>query len=75
MMHGATDIFIKPVTGAANEGFEGFFKGLGRGTVSILVKPTLGVVDLAMYTMEGIRRYACMTAYVSIPMYICVNYQ
>ena len=57
MLYGATDIVVKPITGAATEGFEGFLKGLGRGAVSVLVKPTLGVVDLAKYTMEGIRRY------------------
>lgn len=57
MLYGATDIVVKPITGASSEGFEGFLKGLGRGTVSILVKPTLGVVDLAKYTMEGVRRY------------------
>ncbi len=56
MFRGTTDIFVMPTTGAVNDGFEGFFKGLGRGTVSILVKPTLGLVDLAKYTMESVRR-------------------
>ena len=55
IFHGATDIFVKPVTGAARSGFVGFLSGLGRGAVSVLVKPTLGVVDLAKYTMEGVR--------------------
>lgn len=57
MFHGTTDIFVKPATGAMQEGVEGFLKGLGRGTVSILVKPTLGIVDLTKYTMESVRRY------------------
>ena len=35
---------------------EGFFKGIGIGAVSILVKPTLGMVDLINYSMEGVRR-------------------
>ena len=43
-------------SGAAKEGVVGFFRGLGRGTASILTKPTLGVFDLAKCTMEGIRR-------------------
>ena len=57
MFRGTTDIFVLPTTGAVHDGVEGFFKGLGKGTVSILVKPTLGLVDLAKYTMEGVRRY------------------
>ena len=56
-MLGAADIVVKPITGASTEGFEGFMKGIGRGAISVLVKPTLGAVDLAKYTMEAIRRY------------------
>ena len=56
VFHGATDIIVKPITGASSKGFEGFMKGIGRGAISVLVKPTLGAVDLAKYTMEGIRR-------------------
>ncbi|XP_011403538.2 PREDICTED: vacuolar protein sorting-associated protein 13A-like [Amphimedon queenslandica] len=55
VFHGATDIIVKPITGASSKGFEGFMKGIGRGAISVLVKPTLGAVDLAKYTMEGIR--------------------
>ena len=45
-------------SGAAKEGVVGFFSGLGRGAVSMLTKPTLAVVDLTRYTMEGVRRSA-----------------
>lgn len=42
--------------GAGASGAKGFFHGLGKGALSILTKPTLGVVDLAYFTLEGIRR-------------------
>ena len=44
------------LSGAAKEGVVGFLGGLGRGAVSILTKPTLAVVDLTRYTLEGVRR-------------------
>ena len=39
------------------EGVKGFLKGLGAGALSILTKPTLGVIDLVHFTLEGIRRW------------------
>lgn len=37
------------------EGVKGFLKGLGTGALSVLAKPTLGVVDLVHFTLEGIK--------------------
>ena len=37
------------------EGVRGFLKGLGTGALSVLAKPTLGVVDLVHFTLEGIK--------------------
>lgn len=42
--------------GASKSGAKGFFHGVGRGALSILTKPALGVVDLAYFTLEGVRR-------------------
>lgn len=53
-------ILVHHLVGATTSGAKGFFQGVGRGALSILTKPTLGVVDLAYYTLEGVRRYvAC----------------
>jgi len=48
--------FFRICEGAHKSGTEGFLKGIGRGALSVLTKPTLGVVDLAYFTLEGIRR-------------------
>lgn len=43
--------------GAEKEGAKGFVEGVGKGALSILTKPTLGVLDLAHFTLEGVRRW------------------
>ena len=45
------------VIGASSSGAKGFFQGVGKGALSVLTKPTLGLADLAYYTLEGIRMY------------------
>lgn len=54
VLHGAVPLLL--YTGASAGGTKGFIHGVGRGALSILTKPTLGVVDLAYFTLEGIRR-------------------
>lgn len=49
-------VFVHP--GASTGGAKGFFQGLGKGALSILTKPTLGIADLAYFTLEGVRRSA-----------------
>jgi vacuolar protein sorting-associated protein 13A/C len=44
--------------GAKQEGAVGFIKGIGRGLVGIVVRPTTGVVDFATGSIEAVRRMA-----------------
>lgn len=46
----------KPITGAKEEGVEGFFKGLGKGTIGLVTRPTAGIVDFAHGTFDSVKR-------------------
>ena len=39
------------------KGIEGFLKGLGRGLMGFITKPTGGTVDMVSIAFDGIRRY------------------
>ncbi len=52
---GVGGLFSKPLEGAEREGFEGFFKGIGKGVIGVATKPVIGVLDLASNVSEGIR--------------------
>jgi vacuolar protein sorting-associated protein 13A/C len=45
----------KPLEGAEQEGFAGFFKGVGKGVLGLATKPAIGIFDLASNVSEGIR--------------------
>ncbi|EDW02215.1 vacuolar protein sorting-associated protein 13 [Drosophila grimshawi] len=53
---GVTGVVTKPVSGAREEGFEGFFKGLGKGAIGLVARPTAGVVDFASGSFEAVKR-------------------
>lgn len=53
---GITGVFTKPISGARSEGVEGFFKGLGKGAVGLVARPTAGLVDFASGTFESVKR-------------------
>jgi vacuolar protein sorting-associated protein 13A/C len=53
---GVTGIVRKPIEGAKKEGVEGFFKGVGKGLVGVVTRPTSGVIDFASSSFEGIKR-------------------
>ncbi|CAH1965913.1 unnamed protein product [Acanthoscelides obtectus] len=53
---GLTGVFTKPVTGAKEQGVEGFFKGLGKGAVGLVTRPVAGVVDFASGSLEAVKR-------------------
>ena len=55
-VEGASGIVTNPFQGAKKEGAKGFFKGVGRGLVGAVAKPTAGVIDFASGTLEGIKR-------------------
>ncbi|CAG2221758.1 VPS13A_C [Mytilus edulis] len=58
---GVTGIVRKPIEDAQTEGVGGFFKGLGKGLVGVVTRPTSGVIDFASSSFEGIKRIADMS--------------
>ncbi|XP_061671891.1 vacuolar protein sorting-associated protein 13A isoform X2 [Syngnathoides biaculeatus] len=55
---GITGIVTKPIEGAQKEGAAGFFKGVGKGLVGAVARPTGGIIDMASSTFQGIKRAA-----------------
>lgn len=53
---GVTGVVMKPVQGARAEGVQGFFKGLGKGAVGLVARPTAGIVDFASGTFDSVKR-------------------
>lgn len=56
VVDGVTGVFTKPFEGARDEGVEGFFKGLGKGAVGLVARPTAGVVDFASGSLDAVKR-------------------
>ncbi|XP_055701182.1 intermembrane lipid transfer protein Vps13 isoform X2 [Phlebotomus papatasi] len=61
VVDGVTGVFSKPISGARSDGVEGFFKGLGKGAVGLVTRPTAGVVDFASGSFEAVKRAAEMS--------------
>ncbi|XP_051807014.1 vacuolar protein sorting-associated protein 13A isoform X1 [Acanthochromis polyacanthus] len=57
-LSGITGIVTKPIKGAQKEGASGFFKGVGKGLVGAVARPTGGIIDMASSTFQGIKRAA-----------------
>uniref|UniRef100_A0A674A5E2 Vacuolar protein sorting 13 homolog A n=1 Tax=Salmo trutta TaxID=8032 RepID=A0A674A5E2_SALTR len=55
---GITGIVTMPIRGAQKEGVAGFFKGVGKGLVGAVARPTGGIIDMASSTFQGIKRAA-----------------
>nr|XP_012773474.2 vacuolar protein sorting-associated protein 13A isoform X2 [Maylandia zebra] len=55
---GITGIVTKPIKGAQKEGAAGFFKGVGKGLVGAVARPTGSIIDMASSTFQGIKRAA-----------------
>ncbi|XP_023289292.1 vacuolar protein sorting-associated protein 13 isoform X2 [Orussus abietinus] len=53
---GVTGVVMKPISGAKEEGVEGFFKGIGKGMVGLVTRPTAGVIDFASGSFGAVRR-------------------
>ncbi|KAI4501433.1 hypothetical protein M0802_003310 [Mischocyttarus mexicanus] len=58
VVDGVTGVVMKPISGAKEEGIEGFFKGFGKGVVGLVTRPTAGVVDFASGSFGAVRRAA-----------------
>ncbi|ETI27554.1 hypothetical protein G647_00003 [Cladophialophora carrionii CBS 160.54] len=54
MAEGLTDLLVQPVKGAARGGVVGFSKGIGKGALQTLTKPTAACMGLVGYTGQGI---------------------
>ncbi|XP_037004999.2 intermembrane lipid transfer protein VPS13A isoform X3 [Artibeus jamaicensis] len=53
---GITGIVTKPIKGAQKGGAAGFLKGVGKGLVGAVARPTGGIIDMASSTFQGIKR-------------------
>lgn len=47
---------VTNISGAQQEGVEGFFKGIGKGLMGLIIKPNGGVLDSIAMTTDGIKR-------------------
>lgn len=61
VVDGVTGVFTKPISGAKEEGVEGFFKGVGKGVAGLLTRPTAGIVDFASGSLSAVMRATEMT--------------
>ena len=53
ILGGVSGLFVEPIRGAQTGGGTGFVAGLGRGLLGAVVKPAVGMFDLASRTTEG----------------------
>ncbi|XP_015584675.1 vacuolar protein sorting-associated protein 13 isoform X2 [Cephus cinctus] len=53
---GVTGVVMKPISGGKEEGVEGFFKGVGKGMMGLVTRPTAGVIDFASGSLGAVRR-------------------
>ena len=58
VMSGLIGIVEQPYKEAQKSGGEGFLKGIGKGVVGVVVKPTVGLLDLVSRTTEGLKNAA-----------------
>ncbi|KAG8230078.1 hypothetical protein J437_LFUL009197 [Ladona fulva] len=56
---------VTPISGAMEEGFGGFLKGMGKGVVGLVARPTAGVVDFAGGSLDAVRRAAELSEHVA----------
>lgn len=51
-----TGVISQPISGARTDGTAGFFKGLGKGAVGLIARPTAGLVDFASGSFDAVKR-------------------
>lgn len=56
VVDGVSGVFTKPISGAKEQGVGGFFKGLGKGAVGLVTRPTAGVIDFASGSLDAVKR-------------------
>lgn len=52
---GVTGVILKPIEGAYESGFVGFFIGVGKGLVGSVARPISGLIDFASGTLDALR--------------------
>ena len=55
--------------GAQKEGAAGFFKGMGKGLVGAVARPTGGFIDMVSSTFQGIKRCVCVCVCVCLSIH------
>nr|CAD7454577.1 unnamed protein product [Timema tahoe] len=56
VVDGVSGVIMKPISGAREEGVEGFFKGVGKGMMGLVTRPTAGVIDFASGSLDAVKR-------------------
>jgi len=46
----------QPIDGIREDGFEGLFKGVGKGVVGFVAQPATGIIDLASGSLNALKR-------------------
>ncbi|CAF2764840.1 unnamed protein product [Rotaria sp. Silwood2] len=57
-VEGVKGVVTKPVSGAKESGATGFVKGLGKGFLGLVTRPTGGIVDFTSTSLDLIKRTA-----------------
>lgn len=52
---GIAGLVTQPVSGAKEDGFEGFMKGVGKGVIGVVTQPATSIVDFATGTLNAIK--------------------
>ncbi|KAL1140362.1 hypothetical protein AAG570_000294 [Ranatra chinensis] len=61
VVEGIGGVITKPISGAKDEGVQGFFKGVGKGVVGLVTRPTAGIVDFAAGSFNAVKRATDMS--------------
>ncbi|XP_049849223.1 uncharacterized protein LOC126318273 [Schistocerca gregaria] len=57
---GFSGVIMDPIRGTKEEGAVGFLKGVQTGLTGVILKPTIGIVDLVSRTAQGIKNNAAL---------------
>jgi vacuolar protein sorting-associated protein 13A/C len=60
VVDGIAGVFANPIIDAQKDGVGGFFKGVGKGVVGLVVKPVAGVFDGVSAVASGVRNTTTM---------------
>ncbi|KAI6203695.1 Vacuolar protein sorting-associated protein 13C [Aphelenchoides besseyi] len=60
LVGGVTGVFTKPIKGARQSGVGGFFKGVGKGLIGVVLRPASGVVDFTSGSINAVKNRVIM---------------